>query len=215
MKKNKLTLAILLTSVSLVVAGAVFANSNLPEMRIQLGAGEKQTYQYIKTDFRLESGPTPSISFYSGQAHFSLVEEDSIFTSKQSDDSIFWNHDGSYEDFFKTDDGIFGIEDGEQICERGKQRSIAISFIIAAEGDREIINLGTNSFCLIQLYYNDGTKTTNREYTITPSYSNENYSSVSFEIDTYSNDFDYESYRSEDIYKVVLKSIQLEYSCSK
>lgn len=213
MKKNKLTLAILLTSVSLVVAGAVFANSNLPEMRIQLGAGEKQTYQYIKTDFRL--GEAPEISGTVDSSSFSIIEDSGIFSSPSSDYNLVFCEHNLSTGFKIVNEGIFGIEDNvrEYSEEHDYIRTIQIKFDIDVLGDRDIVNLGTNTYAMFNLYYDDDGQDVIREYKAVPKYSLEQ-SSISFDVDSGKNDFDYQGLENTDIYKIILKTISVEYSCS-
>lgn len=172
-------------------------------------------YHFTKTDFHLGTAPViPSASEH-GDASFSLIEGDGIFTSESSGNSLSWDHDDS-EGFKIVNEGIFGIEDESKSDSIG-YRIIGFKITIDVLGEREITNLGTNTKFMFDIYYFDdySERSATREYTATPSYSStENNSSIVYEMSTYWTEFDYQIFDSSDIYKIVLKTVSVEYSCS-
>lgn len=102
-------------------------------------------------------------------------------------------------------------------------RELGVNIKIDVKGDREIL-LTDNTYYLFDLYYAvqdfDETVIFKREMKITPEYYYSDYSSVSFTLKTddksYFWDVDpYGEIQSYGIYKITLKEISIEYSCSK
>ena len=211
MKQNKLTFGCLLGAVALITAGAVFANSDAHKFVTQLGADNKQTYQYIKTDFHLGTAPTINPNSEHGDSTFSLIEDTGIFSSPSgAGNNVGWDHD--YTDGFKVvNEGVFGIEDTSKE-DTTEHRVYSFKITINIEGDRKIINLGSNTILTLTAYYYDGFASGNKQFQIAPSGSQ---SSIQFAFSTFSSEFYYGSFGDYDIYKIVIDSISVEYSCEK
>ena len=216
MKQNKLTFGCLLGAVALITAGAVFANSDAHKFVTQLGADNKQTYQYIKTDFHLGTAPTINPNLDHGDSTFSLIEDTGIFSSPSgAGNNVGWDHDDT-DGFKVVNEGVFGIEDTVKE-DTTENRVYSFKITINIEGDRKIINLGSNTILtLTAYYYDEWYGTANKQFQIAPSYVSEgSQSSIQFAFSTYSSEFYYDDFGDYDIYKIVINGISAEYSCEK
>ncbi len=220
MKTNKYTSALFFTAVAALTVGAFLSNADFSKTTLKMRANLTQ-YHFIKTDFHLETAPVIPSGKVIGNSTFSLVEDSGIFTTTAGMDTnyIDWSH---YESngFVFVNSGIFGFASTEKNYEDDTNRRLEMKLTIDVQGEREITNLGTNTYFLFDIYYHNDDESYNdviREYKATPTYAVEN-SSIEYLLNTDTSEFNYNipgySFISWDVYKVVLKTVSVEYSCS-
>ena len=212
MKQNKVTLGILVGAVAVVTAGAVFANSDAGKFKVQLGA--RSTYEYIKTDFYLSQDPTIAPFSDHGDSSFALSDTAGVFTSPSGEGNhLGWDHDDT-DGFQLVNEGVFGIEDTTKE-DTTNYRTYIFKITINCVGDRTITNIGTNTYLkLTAYYYNSWGQSASKSCTVIPTTTTpDDYSSIQFNISTYSSDYNYQTFDSTDIYKIVIDEISVQYIC--
>lgn len=198
-------------------------------------SNSKQTYCYVKTDFSISEFPfIPSKDKAYGYSPMVFTEESDIFVSDVGDPS----------DIDETTTGIGwstgDIDNGCKVTSEGNffsletvtpspykpldaNRELGVNIKIDVKGDREIL-LTDNTYYLFDLYYVaqivEEEEIVKREMKITPEYYYSDHSSVFFSLDTYKKDYSwavdpYGEIPSCGVYKITLKAISIEYSCSK
>lgn len=231
--KKILGLSLLLTTAITVVCALA---PNPLEISTRLFASNnKQTYSFVKTDFSISELPViPSAHKEYGYSAMTLTENDGIFVSDVGDPSdidttttgIGWST-GDIENGCKvTSEGnFFSLEtvNPSPYSTRDYNRELGVNIKIDVLGDREIL-LTDNTYYLFDLYYVaqnfDEEVILTRKMKITPEYYYSDHSSVFFSLDTFKSDYSWEvepygQIQSYGIYKVTLKAISIEYSCSK
>lgn len=197
-------------------------------------SNNKQTYSYIKTDFSISELPViPYEAKAFGYSPMEFTENDGIFVSDVGDPSnvnttttgIGWQTNDTNGCKVTSEGNFFSLETVTPSPETTKDysRLLGVNIKIDVKGDREIL-LTDNTYYLFDLYYAvqdfDETVIFKREMKITSEYYYSDYSSVSFTLKTddksYFWDVDpYGEIQSYGIYKITLKEISIEYSCSK
>ena len=233
-KTKKILGLSLLTTTAITMICALATNPL--EINAQLFASNnKQTYSYVKTDFSISELPViPSAHKEYGYSPMVFTEESEIFVSDVGDPSdidttttgIGWSTGDTTNGCKVTSEGnFFSLETAipSPYSTMDYNRELGINIKIDVLGEREIL-LTDNTYYLFDLYYVaqdfDEEVILKREMKITPEYYYSDHSSVFFSLDTYKSDYSWEVepyglIQSYGIYKVTLKAISIEYSCSK
>lgn len=233
-KTKKILGLSLLTTTAITMVCALAPNPL--EINVQLFASNnKQTFSYVKTDFFLSEAPViPSAHKEFGYSPMTFTENDGIFVSDVGDPSdvnttttgIGWST-GDIENGckFTSEGNFFSLETvtPSPYSTMDYHRELGVNIKIDVLGDREIL-LTDNTYYLFDLYYVaqgfDEEVILTREMKITPEYYYSDHSSVFFSLDTFKSDYSwkvdpYGEIQSYGIYKITLKAISIEYSCSK
>ena len=232
-KTKKILGLSLLTTTAITMVCALAPNPLEISTRL-FASNNKQTYSYVKTDFSISELPViPSAHKSEGYSPMEFTEESGIFVSDVGDPSdinttttgIGWNTEDSANGCKVTREGnFFSLETitPSPYAIKDYHRELGVNIKIDILGDREIL-LTDNTYYLFDLYYvpqDFEEETLKREMKITPEYYYDDHSSVFFSLDTDKNDYSwvvdpYVEIQSYGIYKVTLKEISIEYSCSK
>lgn len=230
--KKILGLSLLLTTTITVVCALA---PNPLEISTRLFASNnKQTYSFVKTDFSISELPViPSDNKSFGYSPMVFTENDGIFVSDVGDPSdvnttttgIGWSTDDAANGCKVTREGnFFSLETvtPSPYSPSDANRELGVNIKIDIIGDREIL-LTDNTYYLFDLYYVaqivNEEEIIKREMKITPEYYYD-HSSVFFSLDTFKSDYSwkidpYGEIPSCGVYKITLKAISIEYSCSK
>lgn len=235
-KTKKILGLSLLTTTAITMVCALAPNPLEISTRL-FASNNKQTYSYVKTDFSISELPViPSDNRkYFGYSPMEFTEESGIFVSDVGDPSdidetttgIGWSTGDTANGCKVTREGnFFSLETvtPSPYKPSDANRELGVNIKIdVKEGDREIL-LTDNTYYLFDLYYVaqivDEEVIVKREMKITPEYYYPDHSSVFFSLDTFKGDYTWETEEygkilSCGVYKVTLKEISIEYSCSK
>lgn len=197
-------------------------------------SNNKQTYSYIKTDFSISELPViPYEAKAFGYSPMEFTEESGIFVSDVGDPSnvnttttgIGWQTNDTSGCKVTSEGNFFSLETvtPSPYKPSDANRELGVNIKIDVKGDREIL-LTDNTYYLFDLYYVaqivEEEEIVKREMKITPEYYYSDHSSVFFSLDTYKKDYSwavdpYGEIPSCGVYKITLKEISIEYSCSK
>ncbi len=236
-KTKKILGLSLLTTTAITMVCALAPNPLEISTRL-FASNNKQTYSYVKTDFSISESGFPFIPSddrkYFGYSPMEFTEESGIFVSDVGDPSdidetttgIGWSTGDTANGCKVTREGnFFSLETvtPSPYKPSDANRELGVNIKIDVKGDREIL-LTDNTYYLFDLYYVaqivDEEVIVKREMKITPEYYYSDYSSVFFSLDTFKGDYTWETEEygrilSCGVYKVTLKEISIEYSCSK
>lgn len=236
-KTKKILGLSLLTTTAITMVCALAPNPLEISTRL-FASNNKQTYSYVKTDFSISELPViPSDNRkYFGYSPMEFTEESGIFVSDVGDPSdinttttgIGWSTNDEVNGCKVTSEGnFFSLETVipspySQPVDVNREFGVNIK-IDVKEGDREIL-LTDNTYYLFDLYYipqDFQDVILKREMKFTPEYYYyADHSSVYFSLDTSTSAFSWETegygkIEYYGVYKVTLKAISIEYSCSK
>ena len=233
-KTKKILGLSLLTTTAITMVCALAPNPLEISTRL-FASNNKQTYSYVKTDFSISELPViPSANKSEGYSPMVFAEESGIFVSDVGDPSdsdktttdIDWFTGDTANGCKVTREGnFFSLEtvNPSPYSTMDYNRKLIVNIKIDVLGERDIL-LTDNTYYLFDLYYVaqdvDEEVILKREMKITPEYYYTDYSSVFFSLNTFKSDYSwkvdpYGEIQSCGVYKITLKEISIEYSCSK